>query len=364
VIVRNLTEDYYLAGHLLKKFYDYLVPLQAPITQEMQDRTVFSACRALYLTGQLMEHLDFDEHYEKLTAVETNAVMLPMNKGKVFDDVFQLIIKFASPSNTSESVRRAALAALGSVFTARPKSILCEESLHLIDGILRGCEASFELKLQLLGILSQFLYTDEKRMQRRSAKDQATKEEFVDAPKVDLKTLQGRSEEISETGISSSLMQHFIDPVLELMLHENIQARTVAFDMVYLVLKQGLLHPLQCIPYLIAIESVKSSHLCERAASLHMEIYNKHPSFANVRNMDGVRLAYDHLQAMTGKNCSPTKKVSKSDRTTALSRLYEIVKGKRAHRKDFITKLVCAFESPVETEKVRSSGIWNQSVLL
>ena len=52
--------------------------------------------------------------------------------------------------------------------------------------------------------------------------------------------------------------------VLEAFFHRHVMVRHAALHTIYLTLQQGLVHPVQCIPYLIAAAS-------DPEASVHKE---------------------------------------------------------------------------------------------
>lgn len=235
--------------------------------------------------------------------------------------------------------------------------------------------------MHMIGILVSYLDADEKRMQKRQDKQKD------DAHRPDLKTLKGQTEEIAEGGISSSLMQHYLQPVLELTMHSDAQARVMAFDMLSRVISQGLVHPLQvgarggnhdprcdglsfpppqCIPYLIALETDSDVNFRNHALKVHSDLHDKYASFIHNKNMEGVRMAYHYQRmlrggelavvGMTGNGLAAEGDQTISPPSSALLHpLYEVVRDKRALRKELVQSLARLFD--LQDGAVALSGV-------
>jgi len=53
-----------------------------------------------------------------------------------------------------------------------------------------------------------------------------------------------------EYSISSALMQQFLSEILECLFTNDINLKTASFDVLYVILEQGLVHPLKVITYI------------------------------------------------------------------------------------------------------------------
>ena len=98
--------------------------------------------------------------------------------------------------------------------------------------------------MQVLNVFNGYLDADEKRMQARLAEKNASKS--------GLAALKGASDDIAEAGISSSLMQSYLQVILDFVLSPDARARSMAFAIIQRILNQGLVHPLQVLPKISA----------------------------------------------------------------------------------------------------------------
>lgn len=126
-----------------------------------------------------------------------------------------------------------------------PTHVLRSENIDLFDTVLKSDGATLPYKVQIINILANYLKADEERMLSNLVQQKVEEEELEGKNKLDIKSLKGQSEEMLESSISSSVMQRYLESITRLLLHPNEQVKLAAFEMTYLVLKQGLVHPLQ-----------------------------------------------------------------------------------------------------------------------
>lgn len=139
-----------------------------------------------------------------------------------------------------ENLRVISLSALGNVFIAHPKLLLKETSIILMNQIFVD-EMGVSLKVELLKIFVDFLQNETKKMSLEAVAKDGKKEK----KKIDIKVLVGNAEEMGDSGVSSSLMQFYLDYILGCLLNgaDSILG-SVAFEVLILVLEQGLVHPM------------------------------------------------------------------------------------------------------------------------
>jgi cohesin loading factor subunit SCC2 len=106
-------------------------------------------------------------------------------------------------------------------------------------------------------------------------------------------------------------------------------------------IKQGLAHPLQSFPVIVALETSPNTNLCGRASALHSILHQKHVSLLNTRYIQSARASFDYQRKITkevvqGFRLQPTP-------LALLQRWYSLVREKRATRQDFLKSLVKVF---------------------
>lgn len=67
----------------------------------------------------------------------------------------------------------------------------------------------------------------------------------------------------------------------------------VGAEIIKQVVMQGLAHPLQCVPTLIALETSPDAAIASRALHLHNHLSSKHGSILAARYLDLARASFD-----------------------------------------------------------------------
>ena len=77
-------------------------------------------------------------------------------------------------------------------------------------------------------------------------------------------------------------MQVYLTKVLESFFHSQFQIRFSALNVINLVLQQGLVHPVQCVPYLISMCTDEEQSIRVKADQQLQEIEKQYPGFIHV----------------------------------------------------------------------------------
>ena len=98
------------------------------------------------------------------------------------------------------------------------------------------------------------------------------------------------------------------------------------------------------MPYVIALETSEDSATRNKAVGLHTDLHGKYASFIHNKNVDGLRVAYEFQKAtrplVSGIQISDTTAVPVS----IMAPLYDVIRDKRALRKDFLSNVVRLFD--------------------
>lgn len=84
------------------------------------------------------------------------------------------------------------------------------------------------------------------------------------------------------SGTGSSVAQTYLKEVLENFFSFSQSVRLAALSVVATILRQGLTHPVQTVPYLIAMQTDCDPASRVKAEAQLQEIENKFPGFTNV----------------------------------------------------------------------------------
>ncbi len=159
--------------------------------------------------------------------------------------------------------------------------------------------------------------------------------------------------------MSSAIVQRYLDKILDAALSQTAQIQSAAVDILTFTIKQGLAHPLQSFPVIVALETSPNQHLSSRASALHAILHTKHTSLLNARYVNSARASFDYQKRLTpgavkGYRMNPGP-------SALLHRWYTLAREKRATRQDFLRALVKVFD--VELGKSSQVGLLIQFML-
>ncbi|RKP38758.1 sister chromatid cohesion C-terminus-domain-containing protein [Dimargaris cristalligena] len=361
-IVTSQTKSFHFLTRILRSCVDKLTseirglktgkPLAAPK----------SVMRMMILLGLLGRYFDFDVHRAKYPDKFKELHSYPV--GQVNARIFNSIIYFTAPT-LARPVRLGALQSIGQLFQAHPTLMLQTESRKLMDAVFSSGDP--ELLLQLLKCFAEYLANEQMKLGNESGKDAglgtlttstsgngsgggggsagSTKR---GSKTVDLSILIGNAQELGEAGVGSSLMQCYLDDIIQCVMLKSQPLKIVATDVIGCIITQGLAHPLKCVPILVALQTDSHLGLRDKATKLHNQLNGKFSSFIHSRTLDGVRKAFEYQTALKSGSGAPVAGYTldhKENRPRALvDTYYGILREKKNRRNDFLHGLVKTFD--------------------
>ncbi|XP_034752577.1 nipped-B-like protein isoform X2 [Etheostoma cragini] len=330
-VVNKVTHNYKFVWACFNRYYGALAKLK---TQHQEDPNSSSLAankptllRSLFTVGALCRHFDFDQEEFKGS-----------NKIVIKDKVLELLLYFTT--HNDEEVQIKAIIGLGFQFIMHPELMFVQDVKVLYNNTLSDETSSVNLKIQVLKNLQTYLQEEDSRMQEadREWKNQSKQE--------DLKEMGDIS-----SGMSSSIMQIYLKQVLESFFHSQSTARHFALNVIILTLSQGLVHPVQCVPYLIAMGTDPEPTMKNKADQQLAEIDKKYSGFIHMKAVAGLKMSYQVQQAIHGSKDAVIRGFRHDDSDSALcSHLYTLVRGNRQHRRAFLISLLNLFDDSSKTE--------------
>uniref|UniRef100_A0A3B3WE17 Nipped-B protein n=1 Tax=Poecilia mexicana TaxID=48701 RepID=A0A3B3WE17_9TELE len=283
--------------------------------------------RSLFTVGALGRHFDFDLEEFKGT-----------NKIIIKEKVLELLLYFTK--HEDEVVKTKAIIGLGFLVIMHPSQMFVPEVKSLYNGILADPSSSINLKIQVLKNLQTYLQEEDSRMQ------EADREWKKLSKQEDLKEMGDIS-----SGMSSSIMQLYLKQVLEAFFHTESSVRHFALNVIALTLNQGLIHPVQCVPYLIAMGTDPEPSMRNKADQQLVEIDKKYTGFIHMKAVAGMKMSYSLQQAINSSRKSIVRGFRHDETHSALcSHLYTMIRGNRQHRRAFLISLLNLFDDSAKTE--------------
>ncbi|XP_054842257.1 nipped-B-like protein isoform X3 [Eublepharis macularius] len=330
-VVNKVTQNYKFVWACFNRYYGALSKLKSQ-HQEDPNSTILTAnkpalLRSLFTVGALCRHFDFDQEDFKGNS-----------KVNIKDKVLELLMYFTKHSD--EEVQTKAIIGLGFAFIQHPGLMFEQEVKTLYNNILSDKNCSVNLKIQVLKNLQTYLQEEDTRMQ------QADREWKKVAKQEDLKEMGDIS-----SGMSSSIMQLYLKQVLEAFFHAQSSVRHFALNVIALTLNQGLIHPVQCVPYLIAMGTDPEPSMRNKADQQLVEIDKKYAGFIHMKAVAGMKMSYLVQQAINICPKDPVRGFRQDESSSALcSHLYSMIRGNRQHRRAFLISLLNLFDDTAKTE--------------
>ncbi|KAJ1021124.1 hypothetical protein NDA16_003910 [Ustilago loliicola] len=294
------------------------------------------------LTASLCEHANFDEIRKKHP--ETTPEIDALSKGPLVDAVSKALLDIHKTG--SEVVRSMALQNLGFIFRAHPTLMTQQSMTAMMDDIFAS--GLLQDRATLLKIILDFLSADSLRRNPDNAVVNVgtgrRKPENPDAGSVDMTILVGNTETFADTGVGSAMMQRYSEDVLKATLEvSNPPLQRTAIDILRFTVLQGLSHPIQCVPYLVSLETLEDRKIRSRAMELHSHLASKHASLVHARFLDTARSAFRFQLQQT---CAQALRGYHVDSmpTAVLGAWYSLLRDRRATRLDFLKQIVKALD--------------------
>jgi cohesin loading factor subunit SCC2 len=162
--------------------------------------------------------------------------------------------------------------------------------------------------------------------------------------------------------MASSIIQLYLKPILECYIHDNTMLRINIFNCLSMVLNQGLVYPIECVPYLIAMTTDSEKKIQTKALGHLTSLYKAHPGFVQSKSIAGVNFSFRLQKAIRPTNTPTSNGESTeneiyssvirgySEQTEILSlnhHLYSLLRASRPSRRAFIQQLLKMFDDSV-----------------
>ncbi|WFD22650.1 Sister chromatid cohesion protein 2 [Malassezia equina] len=155
----------------------------------------------------------------------------------------------------------------------------------------------------------------------------------------------------SDAGVASALMQRYAEPIFRATLDVDApKTQQVASELVKLSVLQGLSHPMQCIPYLVALETGDNVLMRHKAVQLHRHLLGKHASMLSTRFGESILTAFRFQQHCTA---APRGVRPGTKREALMQVWYSLLSDHRQAKLQFLRALVRLLDVPQDVSPTR-----------
>lgn len=334
-IVNNVTRNFKLIRDCFNKYYGILRDAKEKETfvrhpTSNQYRPLVR--RALFTVGLLLRHFDF-----------TDKDVIEGLDADIKNQVFETLMYFVGLSD--KDIQFYTLRAIGSLCIRHYEFMLQTELKSLYHNLLTTNEAPVPMRVQVLNNIEMYLEEEEQRMIRQD-------QEWAKMSKRE--NLKEMGDVTS--GMASTVIQLYLKEILEAFLHPDVGVRHAALKVIQLILAQGLVHPVQIVPYLICMSTDMEKVVSHSADKQLQDIEKKYPGFIHMKSQLGIRLSFKlHCILQQDPKGEPVpvrgfRHVEGEPLPTALNGfLYSILRSTKQQRRALVLSVLKQFDEQAKT---------------
>ncbi|XP_029051204.1 nipped-B-like protein isoform X1 [Osmia bicornis bicornis] len=329
-IVNNVTRNFKLIRDCFKKYYGHLTEYKSFYEKDPTNPMLLKyrpfVRRALFTVGLLLRHFNFTDP-EVIEGLAEN----------IKDQVFETLNYFVHLDN--DDIRQFTLSAIGSLCIRHYEFMLLPELKELYHHLLTSENALVHMRIQVLNNVEVYLQEEDKRMIKQDMEwAKMSKQE-------NLKEMGDVS-----SGMASTVIQLYVKEILESFLHANISVRHAALKVIQLILAQGLVHPVQIVPYLICMSTDCEKAVSHSADKQLQDIEKKYPGFIHMKSQLGIKLSYRLQKILQNDMTVRGMRVKEGEFPGALNGfLYTILRNTKQQRRAIVLSFLKQFDESAKT---------------
>ena len=315
--------------------------------------------RCLFASGLICRYFDLDEQEDEADKYATDFEA----DDELRDDcithvVFRALLEFAMQPKTDLVCRKLSLVGLGHMFIRHPRLMIREDMIDFYVSIMGGRDAT--LKRQVLTNMTTLLQDEERRSKERA--DAAINDKA--GPVEDLTEIGN-----ADSGTSGIMLSQLERHILDATISPDPDLHHAAFILLKSTLNQGLVHPMNTIPPLIALATLPGGNAVptkDQAQQQLSVVYDNFPALIYQKALEGSQLAFT-FQKRVAVTAAKKKAVSadadlrpsgyrnleSTHRSAALSVIYSLMRSNKKFRRGYMSQLLKLFTAKkVDVEEV------------
>lgn len=288
----------------------------------LDDATTKKIVRYLTILGYFGKSCDFESHVDLFKA------KMPGWKGTT---VAGLIVDTICPFTRQKhphTLREQAFESLGMMCQSWPKQFLRSDVTTAFDLVFVNNDS--KLERIVLSQFSGFFALEEKRSE--TGAEIAVGEGAVHGTERLGISLVANDND----GVSTFIAQRFLTHIVRIALGTSDELALTATQIIVSINRQGLVHPKECGPALIALETSPDPAISKIAFQEHRSLHHKHETMFEKEYMKAVSQAFDYQRDVLHDTFGATTQPF----TSKLHLLFEVLKtGNSKVRKKFLSNL-------------------------
>ncbi|XP_034948394.1 nipped-B-like protein A [Chelonus insularis] len=329
-IVNNVTKNFNLIRDCFNKYYSSLIQYKTSYEKDPNNPMLLKARpmfrRSLFTVGLILRHFDFTDP-EVIKGLPEN----------IKDQVLEIFNYFLQQENND--IRHHTLIAIGSLCIRHYEFMMTPEFKELYQYLLTSDHALEMMKVQVLNNVEMYLQEEEKRMIKQDMEwAKMSKQE-------NLKEMGDIS-----SGMASTVIQLYLKEISEAFIHSSLVVRRAACKVIQLILAQGLVYPIQLVPYLICMSTDVEKSVSHSADNQLQEIERKYPGFIHMQSQYGIKLSYRLQKILQNNVVVRGMRLKEGELPSALNGfLYTILRNTKQQRRAIAISFLKQFEESAKS---------------
>ena len=351
--VIRLSKNTQLVKDVFVRYHSIVIQCQQKILEKPQEEFKGSAqlARSIYILGVLCKYFDIEK--SEFSQLEFSV-----------DDLFQLFIFFVRRHESV--VKLKSLVALG-FFLQRYGQYLVRDTVRQLyhNYLLDRRPAVAQLRCQVLTNLEEYFRDCIRRMAEQDV-------DYLQTPATQIED-DNSNDANGPTGVNlkdttdvhsemaSSIAQCYLRVVLDTYLSDDENIRLCVRKVVTCILEQGLVHPIQFIPYLIAMTTDRDTNIQQSAEQNLQDLDKTNPGIIQTKVMHGLKMSYQLRKLFAGSATEIIRGMTKVAITPANTNnqqspfcsvnhfLYSLIRSSRVYRRGLISQLLKMFDNDTTT---------------
>ena len=307
--------------------------------------------RALSALGSICRFHEFSEDVSENVdlSAESSSVLDPsdieLDWTTIVPAAFSMLALYLKKDHAP--TRCQALKGLNGIFVAQPRLMLAVEQTGLIADVMDDSSGA-DLQLAALACWRELLVCEEKRIESGEAKEKMEARQDITVSK----RISGDQDE--DASLVGGVMAQHSKRFYQMLMSPNVRIRAGCLDLVGDLLRQGLINPIQTIPFLLALQGdVGAPDIRARALKLLVAEGEKRPDSLRQRVKVGCKEAFNfQRKAYPDKPITAVteKKIAGSNKIECIfdKVFVESIRSSKANRHGLFNSLLSLFE--VETD--------------
>ncbi|EWC45433.1 hypothetical protein DRE_00832 [Drechslerella stenobrocha 248] len=348
----EINKSYDISARLIAVFCSSLGILKPHFdanTRTLDEKLQKKIARLICIVGLVGSYCPLEKYIREIK-IRLARVNLAIKNPNISEFIVDIMLSFAKEA-AEPGVRKAALDAIGNVAKSHPDQYMRAVVTNAFEDVFKGNEQEF--KSLILKSLYEFLSAEEKSSEEalKRGKGPAASKESVASADYDPGRLTGASTATSRDGVSTALAQTFLHYIVTIALSSVDDYGFAAVELTGSVLRQGLVHPKECTPALVALGTCPEIRIQNVAFRELKTLAQKHESIVERAYMEGFRLAFKYqLDVVNSEDGADNTQFA-----SKLGNLYALTATSRKVKKKFLGNLLNALD--FEPHKLQVSAI-------